>query len=157
MFYVCKNRHPGPVVKKPLEHGTKRIENWQVCQCADGPMVQANVWLDTGPIDLIWGDENYGVRHILVKHINQKDFPTVNQMIERITSMIQDGTISYENAEKVVLKKDGYLAIIRKNYRIDGKKPAPRPSSLPACLCWSSAAPSLSSPTRWMAVPMSSK
>jgi len=68
-------------------------------------MVQANVWLDTGPIDLIWGDENYGVRHILVKHINQNDFPTVNQMIERITSMIQDGTISFENAEKVVLKK----------------------------------------------------
>ena len=49
MFYVCKNRHPGPVVTKPLEHGTKRIENWQVCQCADGPMVQANVWLGSGP------------------------------------------------------------------------------------------------------------
>ena len=81
---------------------------------------------DTGPIDLIWGDANCGVRHILEKHINQKDFPTVNQMIERITLMIHDGTISYDNADKVVLKKDGYLAIIRKNYRLDGKKPEPK-------------------------------
>jgi len=81
---------------------------------------------DTGPIDLIWGDENCGVRHILVKHINQNDFPTVNQMIERITSMIQEGEISYENADKAALKKDGYFAIIRKNYRIDGKKPEPK-------------------------------
>lgn len=81
---------------------------------------------DTGPIDLIWGDENCGVRHILEKHINQKDFPTVNQMIEKITSMIQEGEIFHENADKVVLKKDGYLAIIRKNYRIDGKKPEPK-------------------------------
>lgn len=81
---------------------------------------------DTGPIDLIWGDEKCGVRHILVKHINQKDFPTVNQMIERITLMVQEGIISYENEDKVVLKKDGYLAIIRKNYRTDGKKPEPK-------------------------------
>ena len=47
-------------------------------------------------------------------------------MIERITLMVQEGIISYENEDKVVLKKDGYLAIIRKNYRTDGKKPEPK-------------------------------
>ena len=81
---------------------------------------------DIGQIDLVWGDENFGVRHILVKHINQKDFPTVNQMIDRITSMIQEGTLYFEDSDKVVLKHDGYLAIIRKNFRTNGKKPEPK-------------------------------
>ena len=77
---------------------------------------------DIGDIDLVWGDENCGVRHILVKHINEKDFPTVNQMIEEVTSIILDGNLSFDNPDKAILQKDGYIVAIRKNYRIDGKK-----------------------------------
>lgn len=77
---------------------------------------------DIGDIDLVWGDENCGVRHILVKHINEKDFPTVNQMIEAVTNIILHGYLSFDNPDKAVLQKDGYVVAIRKNYRIDGKK-----------------------------------
>lgn len=77
---------------------------------------------DIGDIDLIWGDENSGVRHILVKHINEKDFPTVDMMIEEVTDIILRGDISYDNPDKAILQKDGYVVAIRKNYRIDGKK-----------------------------------
>ena len=77
---------------------------------------------DIGDIDLIWGDENCGVRHILVKHINERDFPTVNQMIDEVTSIILNGRLSFNNPDKAILQKDGYIVAIRKNYRIDGKK-----------------------------------
>lgn len=77
---------------------------------------------DIGDVDLIWGDENCGVRHILVKHINEKDFPTVNQMIEEVTSIILHGNLSFDNPDKAILQKDGFIVAIRKNYRIDGKK-----------------------------------
>ena len=77
---------------------------------------------DIGDIDLVWGDENCGVRHILVKHINERDFPTVNQMIEEVSNIILYGHISYDNPDKAILQNDGYIVAIRKNYRIDGKK-----------------------------------
>lgn len=81
---------------------------------------------DIGPIDLVWGDKDFGVRHILEKHINQKDFPTVNQMIEKISSMIQYGILFSDDADKAIFRKDGYLAVVRKNYRTKGKKPEPK-------------------------------
>ena len=81
---------------------------------------------DIGPIDLVWGNKDFGVRPILVKHINQKDFPTVNQMIEKISSIIQSGALFSDDADKAILRKDGYLAVVRKNYRTDGKKPEPQ-------------------------------
>lgn len=77
---------------------------------------------DIGGIDLVWGDDSCGVRHILVKHINERDFPTVDDMISRVSSVINEGSIEYENADKVMLRKDGYVAVVRKNYRLNGKK-----------------------------------
>ena len=76
-----------------------------------------------GDIDLIWGDESCGVCHILLRHINDKDFPTVNLMIQTISDIIDNGYSCKENPDVVVLKKDGYIVVIRKNYRINGKKP----------------------------------
>ena len=81
---------------------------------------------DIGDIDLPWGDENCGVCHILLKHINEKDFPTVNLMIETVTKTIQKGDLVFESGDKAVLKSRGYIAVIRKNYRINGKKPETR-------------------------------
>ena len=71
---------------------------------------------------IVWGDENCGVRHILMKHINDRDFPTVDDMIMRVSSVINEGAIEYGNSDKAMLRKNGYVAVVRKNYRINGKK-----------------------------------
>lgn len=76
-----------------------------------------------GEIDLVWGDESCGVCHILLKHINDKDFPTVNHMIQSISDIVKNGHSCQENPDVAVLKKDGFIVVIRKNYRIKGKKP----------------------------------
>lgn len=81
---------------------------------------------ECGDIDLVWGDENCGVCHILLKHINKKDFPTVTAMIERITDLIINGTTSSLNTDVLVIRKQGYSVIIRRNYRQEGKKPEPK-------------------------------
>ena len=77
---------------------------------------------EIGDIDLVWGDDSCGVRHILLKHINEKDFPTVNCMIDNVSDIILSGQISFDNQDKAILRKNGYIVIIRKNYRINGKK-----------------------------------
>lgn len=46
-------------------------------------------------------------------------------MIEKISSMIQYGAIFSDAPKKAILRKDGYLAVVRKNYRTEGKKPEP--------------------------------
>lgn len=96
---------------------------WFLINHQEGDLLNVFSRKETGPIDLVWGDEGCGVRHILVKHINEKDFPTVNQMIDSVSDVIQRGDITFEDTDKAVFRKGAYLAVIRKNYRIDGKKP----------------------------------
>ena len=79
---------------------------------------------DIGDIDMVWGDEGGGLCHILNKHINDKDFPTVKDLVSRIEDIINKGEVDerHSNADKLVLVKDGYLVTIRKNVRENGKK-----------------------------------
>ena len=79
---------------------------------------------DIGDIDMVWGDEGGGLCHILNKHINDKDFPTVKDLVSRIEDIIHKGEVDerHSNADKLVLVKDGYLVTIRKNVRENGKK-----------------------------------
>lgn len=79
---------------------------------------------DIGDIDMVWGDEGVGLCHILNKHINDKDFPTVKDLVSRIEDIINKGEVDkrHSNADKLVLVKDGYLVTIRRNVREKGIK-----------------------------------
>lgn len=79
---------------------------------------------DVGDIDMVWGDEGGGLCHILKKHINDKDFPTVKDLVSRIEDIINKGEVDerHSNADKLVLVKDGYLVTIRRNVREKGIK-----------------------------------
>ena len=79
---------------------------------------------DVGDIDMVWGDEGGGLCHILNKHINDKDFPTVKDLVSRIEDIIHKGEVDerHSNADKLVLVKDGYLVTIRRNVREKGIK-----------------------------------
>jgi len=78
---------------------------------------------EIGDIDLVWGDKHSGICHILLKHINHKDYPTVSEMIDGLSELITQGKADSLTTDKLVLRKDGYMGIIRRNYRIKGKKP----------------------------------
>ena len=79
---------------------------------------------DIGDIDMVWGDEGGGLCHILNKHINDKDFPSVKDLVSRIEDIINKGKVDkrHSNADKLVLVKDGYLVTIRRNVRERGIK-----------------------------------
>lgn len=77
---------------------------------------------DVGDIDMVWGDEGGGLCHILNKHINDKDFPTVKELVSRIEDIVNNGVVDFSDGDKIVLKKDGYVVTIRRNIRDKGKK-----------------------------------
>lgn len=77
---------------------------------------------DIGDIDMVWGDDGGGLCHILNKHINDKDFPTVKDLVSRIDDIVNNGKVDFSNGDKMVLKKDGYVVTIRRNVREKGIK-----------------------------------
>lgn len=77
---------------------------------------------DIGDIDMVWGDDGGGLCHILNKHINDKDFPTVKDLVSRIENIVNNGKVDFSNGDKMVLKKDGYVVTIRRNVREKGIK-----------------------------------
>ena len=79
---------------------------------------------DVGDIDLVWGDKtkNQGIDHIIDKHIEQhNDFASVDEAISVIDDVINNGAINEKKSkwDKVVIEKDGYSVVIRKNLRDD--------------------------------------
>ncbi len=77
-----------------------------------------------GDIDMVWGDDGGGLCHILSKHINDKDFPTVKDLVSHLEAIINNGDVDnrHSNADKLTLIKDGYIVTIRRNVRENGKK-----------------------------------
>jgi hypothetical protein len=77
----------------------------------------------TGDIDLVWGDKNGGLQHIIEKHVGPgKSFETVEAAADVIDDVIKNGKVDFENGDKVVFLKDNKKVTVRKNYRNDGKK-----------------------------------
>ena len=76
-----------------------------------------------GDVDLVWGDDRGGLKHILNKHIGKnKSFATTDDAIIEISGVIFNGRIVFENVDKVVFQNGTKLVTIRRNYRKDGKK-----------------------------------
>lgn len=79
---------------------------------------------DVGDIDLVWGDrtKNQGIDHIIDKHIERhNDFSSIDDAMAVIDDVINNGTINDKKSkwDKVVIEKDGYSVVIRKNIRDD--------------------------------------
>lgn len=73
---------------------------------------------DIGEISLVWGDEKGGLAHIISKHIvEQNDFNNIDEVINTIQQVINNGTITRENKDKVVIDYNDYRVAIRKQTR----------------------------------------
>lgn len=77
---------------------------------------------EIGDIDLVWGDNKKGFKHIIDEHINVllPDFKDEEDAINRIEDIINNGTIVKEGDGKATFEKDGYKVVVSKN--IEGKK-----------------------------------
>ena len=76
---------------------------------------------DVGDIDLVWGDENMGLAHILGKHVGEgKDFETPDDAVNMIENVINNGSIMQETPNRYVVTLDGFRVGIRKEF--DGEK-----------------------------------
>ena len=76
---------------------------------------------DVGDIDLVWGDYDGGLGHIIRRHIvEQNDFDNVDEIRDIVSSVIANGNIVRENVDKVNIEYDGYRVSIRKVNR-DGR------------------------------------
>ena len=78
---------------------------------------------DVGDIDLVWGDENDGLAHILNKHVGEgKSFANVDEAMSHIQNIIETGKNDFEDGDKIVFRKGSELVTVRKNFREGGKK-----------------------------------
>lgn len=76
---------------------------------------------DVGDIDLVWGDENMGLAHILGKHVGDgKDFETPDDAVSMIDNVINNGSIMQDTPNRYVITLDGFRVGIRKEF--DGEK-----------------------------------
>lgn len=77
---------------------------------------------DVGDIDLVWGDENGGLAHILNKHVGEgKSFANVDEAMSHIQNIIETGKNDFEDGDKIVFRKGSELVTVRKNFREGGK------------------------------------
>ena len=69
-----------------------------------------------GDIDLVWGDYKKGLKHIIQRHIvEQNDFDNVDEAMDAITDVIQNGKHVTESADKITIDNDKYRVVIAKN------------------------------------------
>ena len=77
---------------------------------------------DIGDIDLVWGNEDMGLAHILDKHVgNGKDFATQEEMFSAIEKNINKGDFIQDNKNRYVLSLDEYRVGIRKDFNGEKK------------------------------------
>ena len=78
---------------------------------------------DVGDIDLVWGDENGGLAHILNKHVGEgKSFANVDEAMSHIQNIVETGKNDFEDGDKIVFRKGSELVTVRKNFREGDKK-----------------------------------
>ena len=78
---------------------------------------------DVGDIDLVWGDENGRLAHILNKHVGEgKSFANVDEAMSHIQDIVETGKNDFEDGDKIVFRKESELVTVRKNFREGDKK-----------------------------------
>lgn len=71
-----------------------------------------------GKIDITYGNDNFGLRHIRKRHfIEQDDFQSLEDMTKRISDILKNGKIGnfYENGTKIDIKYKKYRITLIKN------------------------------------------
>lgn len=73
---------------------------------------------DIGDINLVWGDENGGLSHIIERHlVEQNDFKDINEVALVLNDVINNGKIERENPDKLVIDYSDYRVVVRKQTR----------------------------------------
>lgn len=76
-----------------------------------------------GDVDLVWSNENGGLKHILLKHLgNDKSFANMEDAACQIKEIIETGRTVFENIDKTVFQIGYKIVTVRKNFREKGKK-----------------------------------
>ena len=71
-----------------------------------------------GDIDLVWGDYDGGLGHIIRRHmVEQNDFASVDEIQQIISEVIKNGRVVRENTDKINIEYDGYRVTIGKTIR----------------------------------------
>lgn len=81
-----------------------------------------NAWerKDVGKIDIVYGNDNKGLKHIVKRHIEeQNDFISQEDMAEKISDVLKNGSLSQTKKGRLLLEKDGYIAILNKEIVYD--------------------------------------
>lgn len=75
-----------------------------------------------GRIDIVWGDDEKGLRHIRKRHfVEQDDFSSYEDMAEKISNVLKNGESGnyYSNGSKVDIKDDTYQVTLVKEVVYD--------------------------------------
>ena len=73
---------------------------------------------DIGDISLVWGDSKGGLEHIIKRHIeDQNDFRDIEEAAKVIQQTIDNGAITRENKDKIVIDYNDYRVAIQKQTR----------------------------------------
>ena len=76
-----------------------------------------------GDVDLVWGNENGRLKHILLKHLGaEKSFVNMDDAACQIKEIIESGRTAFENIDKAVFQIGNKIVTVRKNFREKGKK-----------------------------------
>lgn len=68
---------------------------------------------ELGDIDLVWGNEKGGLNHIIEKHITKhNDFNSLDEAINIIESVIENGTITNKYGSNISLSYNNYRVSI---------------------------------------------
>lgn len=71
-------------------------------------------------IDIVYGNDNKGLKHIVKRHIEeQNDFLSQDDMAEKISDILKNGVLSKTKKGRLLLEKDGYIAILNKEIVYD--------------------------------------
>lgn len=75
---------------------------------------------DIGKIDIVYGNDNKGLKRIVKRHIEeQNDFLSQDDMAEKISDILKNGVLSKTKKGRLLLEKDGYIAILNKEIIYD--------------------------------------
>jgi len=77
---------------------------------------------DVGDIDLVWGDKNGGLAHIIDKHITtHDDFKDIDEASQVIEDVINNGEITKDGKLRIEITDGKYKVSIRKDYNGESK------------------------------------
>lgn len=69
---------------------------------------------ETGDVDLVWGNERMGLRHMIEKHVVElDDFDSIGELMDAVKDCVENGQLE-SHGDNYVFTKDGYKAVVVK-------------------------------------------